>query len=54
MGRISTIDLLVLTSSDALILTLKKYFSYYTKQAILMRRSINEPSPSGSVPWLKA
>ncbi len=39
-GRISTVDLLVLTSLDQLLFILKLYFSFNTKQPILMRRSI--------------
>jgi hypothetical protein len=38
-GRISTVDLLVLISSDGLILKLKILFNLVTKQGILMRRS---------------
>ncbi len=38
--RISTIDLLVLTSLDQLLFILKLYISIFTKQPILMRRSI--------------
>jgi len=37
-GRISTTDLLVLTSSDQLILVLNIPFSFFTTQAVLMRR----------------
>jgi hypothetical protein len=37
--RNSTIELLVLTSSNQLLLLLKVYFSFFTKQAILTRRS---------------
>jgi hypothetical protein len=37
-GRISTVDLPVLTSTDQLLLMLKKVFFLFTKQAILMRR----------------
>ncbi len=37
--RFSTVDLLVLTSLDQLLLTLAKLFSFLTKQATLMRRS---------------
>jgi hypothetical protein len=39
MGRISTVDLLVLTSLDQVLFILKLYFSFFTKQPILMRRS---------------
>ncbi len=38
-GRLSTVDLLVLTSLDQLIFKLEILFSFLTKQAILMRRS---------------
>jgi hypothetical protein len=38
MGRLSTVDLLVLTSLDKLVFELK-IFSFFTKQATLMRRS---------------
>ncbi len=37
--RLSTVDLLVLTSSDQLIFTLKISFAFVTKQATLRRRS---------------
>ena len=38
--RISTVDLLVLTSSDQLLFILKQYYSFFfTKQPILKRRS---------------
>jgi hypothetical protein len=39
MGRISTVDLLVLTGLDQLIFKLNKIFTFVTKQATLMRRS---------------
>jgi hypothetical protein len=38
-GRSSTFDLRVLTSSDQLIFIVKILFTYFTKQATLMRRS---------------
>ncbi len=38
-GKLSTVDLFVLTSLDKLILILKILFSFFTKQAALMRRS---------------
>jgi hypothetical protein len=38
-GRLSTVDLLVLTSLDQLIFKLKILFAFVTKQATLMRRS---------------
>jgi len=38
-GRLSAVDLLVLTSLDQLIFILKILFSFLTKQATLMRRS---------------
>ncbi len=36
-GRIGTIDLLVLASLDQMLLTLKLFILFYTKQPILMR-----------------
>jgi len=36
-GRISTFDLLVLASLDQMLLTLKLFILFYTKQPILMR-----------------
>ncbi len=39
-GRLSTVDLLVLTSLDHLIFMLKISFSFFTEHAALMRRSI--------------
>ncbi len=38
-GSLGTVDLLVLTSLDHLILILKILFSFFTKQATLIRRS---------------
>ena len=38
-GRLSTVDLLVLTSLDQLLLTLKVLFTFFTKQPTIMRRS---------------
>jgi hypothetical protein len=38
-GRLSTVDFLVLTSLDQLIFKLKIIFSFFAKQATLMRRS---------------
>jgi len=37
--RLSTVDLLVLTSSDLLLLILKTFLTFFAKQATLMRRS---------------
>jgi hypothetical protein len=37
-GKLSTVDLLVITSIDQLLSTLKKIFTFLTKQAILVRR----------------
>ncbi len=39
-GRLSTVDLLVLTSLDQLLLYWKLWFTFFTKQASLLRRSI--------------
>ncbi len=38
-GRLSTVDLLVLTSVDQLVFILNTIFNFVTKQAILTRRS---------------
>jgi len=38
--RLSTVDLLALTSLDQLLFILKILFTFFTKQATLMRRSI--------------
>jgi hypothetical protein len=38
-GRLSTVDLLVHTSLDQLLLKLKTLFTLFVKQTILMRRS---------------
>jgi len=40
MERISTVDLLVLTSLDELFLVLQALFTFLTKQASLTRRSM--------------
>jgi hypothetical protein len=40
MGRISTVDLLVLTSLDQLVFIMKILFTFVTKQVVFMRRSI--------------
>ncbi len=51
-GRLSTVDLLVLTTLDQLLFILKKLFKFFTKQAILMRRStVLSLPPSVSIPW---
>ncbi len=47
-GRLSTVDILVLTSLDQLLFIVKILFTYVTKQASLVGR----PSPLVSVPWL--
>ncbi len=48
MGRLGTVDLLVLTTLDELPLILQTF----TQQGILMRRpNHTESSPSVSVPW---
>ncbi len=51
-GRISTIDLLVLTNLDQLLSILKLYFSVFTHQPIFNEEvNCTEPSPSVRVPW---
>jgi hypothetical protein len=55
MGRLSTIDLLVLTGLDQLLFQLKTLFSYITKQAFSIWRSTELSLPFQSVfpgPWL--
>jgi len=50
---ISTVDHLVLTSSDKLIFKFEILFSFKTKQTILMRSStVLSLPPSVSIPWL--
>ena len=50
-GRLSTFDLLVLTSLYQLVFILKILFSFFTKQSTLMRKSTStKPSPSVSFP----
>ncbi len=39
-GRLSTVDLLVLTSLDKLLFQLKILLTFFTKQATSMRRSV--------------
>ncbi len=39
MGKLSTVDLLVLTSKDQVLFILQALFSFLTKQVVLMRRS---------------
>ncbi len=46
MGRLGTVELLVLTNLDQLVFKLKIVFSYFTKQATLMRRSTVLSLPS--------
>ncbi len=52
--RFSTVDLLVLTSSDQLLAHWKHFYSF-TEQAILTRRStvLSIPSPSVRIPWYR-
>ncbi len=47
---ISTVDLLVLTSSDQLLFILTMFFLYFTKQPILMRGTTIPRNPSVRVP----
>jgi hypothetical protein len=49
---ISTVDLFVLTSLGHLLYKLNILFSFYTKQATLMRRSSVLSLPPVSIPWL--
>ncbi len=45
MGRVSTVDLLVLTSLDQLVSELKILFTIFTKQPTLMRSSTVQSLP---------
>ncbi len=51
MGRLSTVDLLVLTSLDQLIYILKIIFTFYKR--INLSKEVNRtyPYPSDSAPW---
>ena len=49
MGRLSTVDLLVLTRLDELTFILKIYFIFFTKQTTLKRRSTVLSFPLQSV-----
>jgi hypothetical protein len=53
MGRLSAVDLLVLTSLDQLLLTLAILFTFLNK-TIYLNEEVNcsKPSPSVSVPWI--
>ncbi len=51
-GRLSTVDLLVLISSDWPVLILKTLFTFFYKTSYLNEETIcTMPSPSVSVPW---
>jgi hypothetical protein len=50
-GKLSTVDLLVLNSSDQLLFALKLYFSFYKTTILIRRSTVPEPSPSVSIPW---
>ena len=53
-GRLSTVDLLVLTSLCQLVFILKILFSFFTKQATLMRSStVLSLPPQFSIPWVR-
>jgi hypothetical protein len=51
-GRLSTVDLLVLTSLDWLLLTMQTLFTFFYKTSYL-NEEVNgtEQSPSVSFPW---
>jgi len=49
-GRISTVGLHVLTSSDQLLLIPQKYFLFYKTSCLNEEINCTEPSPSVSVP----
>jgi hypothetical protein len=50
-GRLSTVDLLVLTSLDQLNFILKIIFTFFNEE--VKEVNCTEFSPSVSVPWLK-
>jgi hypothetical protein len=52
MGRISTIDLLVLTSSDQLLLKQEHFFLFYKTRYLIKEVNHTEQSPSIRVPWM--
>ncbi len=54
MGRISTVDLLVLTSLNELLFKLKLNFLFYKATYLNEEVNCTEPSPSVRVPWLGA
>jgi hypothetical protein len=53
MGRVSIVDLLVLTSLDKLLLILKTLFTFLQNKLSYEEINHTEPSPSFSVHWLK-
>jgi len=53
-GRLSTVDLLVLTSLDKLLFILKYYFPFYKTSYLNEEVNCTEPSPSVSVPLLSS
>ncbi len=51
MGKLSTVDLLVQTNIDWLIVICNLLLTFFTKQASLIRRStVTYPYPSGGIP----
>jgi hypothetical protein len=55
MGRLCTVDLLVLTSLDQLVFLMSILVNFHTKQATLIRRStvLSLPPPLVSIPCPK-
>jgi hypothetical protein len=51
-GRLSAVDLLVLTSLDQLLLVLLSLFTFYKTSHLNEELNCTEPSPSASIPWL--
>jgi hypothetical protein len=51
IGKLSSVDLLVLTSSVQLLSKLKIVFTYFKTSYLNEEVSCTEPSPSISIPW---
>jgi hypothetical protein len=51
-GRLSTVDFLVLTSIDELLLIMKRYLLFYRTGKLNEEVNRTEPSPSVMLPWI--
>ncbi len=52
MGRLSTVDLLVLTFFDQLLFKLKIFFTFIQKSNLNEVFNCTDPSPSVGIPWI--